>query len=66
MGSRRAARQAGYEPKKIPIRHDIAIPMKTAGMLTAAGSYTLEVAPGSLVDGAGNENGSMLSTTATK
>ena len=35
-------------------------------VLTAAGSYTLEVAPGALVDGAGNENGSMLSTTATK
>lgn len=35
-------------------------------VLAAAGSHQLELAPGALVDGVGNENGSTLSTTATK
>lgn len=35
-------------------------------VLPAPGSYQLELAAGALVDGVGNENGSALSTTATK
>ncbi len=34
--------------------------------LTASGMYTLELAPGSMVDGFGNENGAVLSTNATR
>lgn len=34
--------------------------------LTAPGSYQLELAPGALIDGFGNENGGLLSTNATK
>ena len=34
--------------------------------LTAAGSYQLEISAGALLDGVGNENGALLSTSATK
>ncbi|MDP2269876.1 MAG: neutral/alkaline non-lysosomal ceramidase N-terminal domain-containing protein [Archangium sp.] len=34
--------------------------------LTGTGSYQLELAPGALLDGFGNENGGVLSTNATK
>lgn len=34
--------------------------------MTAAGAYQLELAPGALVDGFGNENGRILTTNATK
>ncbi|MEW5737987.1 MAG: neutral/alkaline non-lysosomal ceramidase N-terminal domain-containing protein [Myxococcota bacterium] len=37
-----------------------------SGIPVASGTYTLEVPPGALVDGAGNTNGAPLSVTATR
>ena len=37
-----------------------------SGVLTAPGAYQVELGPGALVDGNGNENGALLSTNATR
>ena len=37
-----------------------------SAVLTAPGAYRLELTPGTLVDGNGNENGGLLSTNATR